>query len=94
MHRTLNIVAIVMLLFAGPAMAADRTVTLTVENMSCATCPIVVKGALKGVDGVKAADVSLPLQTAVVTFDDEVTDIAALTNSTTNAGFPSALKEE
>ncbi len=94
MDRILNITAIAIALFAGPAMAADRTVTLAVENMSCAACPVIVKGALKGVAGVRSADASVPHKTAVVTFDDEVTDIASLIKATTNAGFPSTLKEE
>lgn len=86
--------ALVFTFVAATAWAADKTVTLNVENMSCATCPIIVRGALKGISGVKAADVSLPHQTAVVTFDDEATDVAALTQATTNAGFPSVLKED
>jgi copper chaperone CopZ len=32
-------------------MAADATVTLTVENMTCATCPITVRMAIKAVPG-------------------------------------------
>ena len=38
MVRTLSFV--VMLLAAWSAEAAERSVTLAVENMTCATCPI------------------------------------------------------
>ena len=94
--RTLVKLAFVapLLALAPAASAADQTIMLEVDNMSCATCPVIVRGALKGVSGVKAADVSLPHRTAVVTFDDDAADIAALIEATTNAGFPSRMKEE
>ena len=79
---------------SSAAFAEDQTVTLDVENMTCALCPVTVSAALKRVDGVRATDVSLEEMTAVVTFDDALTNVAALTEATTNAGFPSALKEE
>jgi mercuric ion binding protein len=42
------------MMFAPTAvMAAEMTVTLAVENMTCATCPITVRTAIKGVLGVK-----------------------------------------
>ncbi len=93
MPQRMSFLIIAMAMFALPTLAAEQTVTLNVENMSCASCPMIVKGALKSIEGVRSADVSLPHKTAVVTFDDAMTNIAALTSSTTNAGFPSALKE-
>lgn len=87
-------VALGVLFFSGAASAQDRTVTLNVKNMTCATCPITVSMALKRVEGVKETDVSLEKSTAVVTYDDELTDVAALTEATTNAGFPSTLSED
>jgi mercuric ion binding protein len=38
---------------------------------------------------VKSAVVSYKKRTAVVTFDDAKTDVAALTQATDNAGYPS-----
>lgn len=83
-----------MLLAAGVAVAAERTVTLAVERMSCASCPFIVERSLTRVPGVKHAEVSLEKKTAVVTFDDAETDVAALTNATANAGFPSRLVDK
>lgn len=74
------------------ALAAQRTVTLAVQNMYCAACPHTVKESLKAVRGVGAVSVSLKQKTAVVTYDDAVTDVKALTTATTNAGYPSAPK--
>lgn len=76
----------------GAAGAASQTVTLAVENMSCAVCPITVKKALNGVAGVSRTDVSFERKEATVTFDDAKTNIEALIKATTHAGFPSQLK--
>lgn len=72
------------------ALAAERTVTLAVQNMYCASCPYTVRSSLRAVPGVKAVSVSFENKTAVVTFDDTKTNVKALTAATTNAGYPSS----
>lgn len=79
---------------AAPAMAAMKTVTLSVPGMNCATCPITVKKALGKVDGVTRTEVNLERRAAVVTFDDTRTSLEALTRATEYAGYPSTLIEE
>jgi mercuric ion binding protein len=79
---------------AGTALAAQQTVTLTVDNMTCVTCPYTVKKALSRVEGVEKAEVSYEKQTATVTFDDAKADVKDLTAATTNAGYPSRLVEK
>jgi mercuric ion binding protein len=74
------------------ALAAERTVTLAVQNMYCAACPHIVRASLQGVPGVERVVVSLQQQTATVTYDDAKTDVKALTTATTNAGYPSMPK--
>lgn len=74
------------------ALAGERTVTLAVQNMYCADCPFIVKKSLEAVPGVVKAVVSFKDKTAVVTFDDARADVSALTNATTNAGYPSGPK--
>lgn len=74
------------------AIAAERTVTLAVQNMYCAACPYTVKSSLQSVPGVKAVSVSFENKTAVVIFDDAKTNMKALTAATTNAGYPSSPK--
>lgn len=80
-----------LMLMTMPVYAGEQTVTLKVTGMTCASCPYQVQGALKRVDGVKAATANLEQNNAVVTFDDAVVNIAALTKATTDAGFPSAI---
>jgi mercuric ion binding protein len=78
------------LAISSSAFAGEKTVTLAVKNMYCADCPFIVKRSLEGVSGVTKAVVSLKDKTAAVTFDDTKTDVGALTNATTKAGYPSA----
>ncbi|MDZ7869267.1 mercury resistance system periplasmic binding protein MerP [Rheinheimera texasensis] len=75
------------------AIAETKTVTLEVPTMNCVTCPFTVKKALQNVEGVSKAEVTFDTKLAVVTFDNEKTTVKALTEATTNAGYPSTVKE-
>jgi periplasmic mercuric ion binding protein len=73
-----------------PTLAAEKTITLAVNNMYCADCPFIVKKSLERLPGVANATVSFKDKTAVVTYDDAKVDVKGLTDATTNAGYPSA----
>jgi mercuric ion binding protein len=77
---------------ASSACAAERTVTLAVQNMYCAACPHTVSASLKAVPGVERVMISLQQKTTTITYDDARTNVKALTAATTNAGYPSAPK--
>jgi periplasmic mercuric ion binding protein len=81
-------VAIPFTLTAGPL----QTVTLDVQNMTCAVCPITVKKALERVPGVTDAKVDFDKKTASVSFDADKATPAALTKATTDAGYPSSVR--
>ena len=74
------------------AVAGEKTITLAVKNMYCATCPAIVRKSLERVPGVAKVTVSYRDQTAVVTYDDSKVDVNALTTATTKSGYPSAPK--
>ncbi|MBZ5877836.1 mercury resistance system periplasmic binding protein MerP [Chromohalobacter israelensis] len=78
----------------GTTFAAQQTVTLAVDNMTCSTCPYTVKKALNQVPGVENATVSYEEKSATVTFEDTEASVADLTAATTNAGYPSRLAAE
>ena len=80
-------------LIGSSALAAERTVTLTVQNMVCAACPHTVKSSLQSVPGVKAVSVSYEDKTAIVTFEDTKANVEALRTATTNAGYPSRVAD-
>jgi mercuric ion binding protein len=86
------VLAIVLSSLASVAMAKTQKVTLNIPTMDCATCPITIRTALKNVDGVSSAKVSYEKREAVVVFNDEKTDIAALKKATADAGYPAMLK--
>ncbi len=80
---------------SGPvrqAAAGERTVTLQVDNMYCASCPYIVKQSLVAVPGVKGVSVSFRDKTAIVTFDGARTNVATLTDATFEMGYPSEVK--
>lgn len=79
---------------SGTALAASRTVTLDVKNMTCAVCPLTVRKALEHVPGVQQVSVSYADKTATVKFDDAATIADQLTEATKNAGYPSSIKAE
>ena len=74
-------------------MAAEMTVTLAVEDMTCATCPIAVRTAIKRVDGVRDVKVDFARKIAIVVFDDARTSVDKLAEASRNAGFPATRKE-
>ena len=87
-----SVVLLASFLVSPTAFAAEKTVTLAVQNMYCATCPHTVKASLEAVPGVSKVSVSYEAKTATVTYDDGKTGVKALTAATTNAGYPSAPK--
>ena len=86
------VIATALFMLAGVTAAATKTVTLAVKNMTCAICPITVKKALNGVAGVSRTGVSYERKEALVTFDDAKTNVEALIEATTNAGYPTSVK--
>lgn len=77
----------------GLAPATERTVTLAVDNMTCASCPYIVKQTLSGISGVHRVDVSFKTKTAAVVFDDAVASPVVLIDATTKAGYPSKVTQ-
>lgn len=91
--RTLALATALASLVATGAAAAERTVTLKVEGMTCALCGPTVKKSLERVQGVTKVQIDPDKEIAVVVFDDAKADIKALTTATTNAGYPSRLAQ-
>jgi len=92
MTRLLFGAASAVFLLNTASFAAEKTVTLAVENMTCAACPHIVKLSLAAVPGVSQVLISFENKTATVTYDDTRAAIPTLVRATTNAGYPSAPK--
>jgi periplasmic mercuric ion binding protein len=73
---------------APAAFAAERTVTFIVDNMTCASCPYIVKTSMAAVPGVSNVTVSFEAKTATVTFDDAKTNPDTIAAAGLNSGYP------
>jgi periplasmic mercuric ion binding protein len=93
MRHVLVTAGLVAILLSSPVGAANRIVVLDVKNADCVLCPPIVRQSLLRVKGVKDVKTTQADQMAdfmaTVTFDDAVTDEAALIGATTKAGYPS-----
>ena len=85
------LVAMTFLGGAGAAISVERTVTLDVE-MSCSSCSYIVGSSLKGVNGVLSVSESYyGSGQFTVRFDDEKTNVEALTGACGSVGFSATL---
>jgi periplasmic mercuric ion binding protein len=71
----------------------SQSVTLELQNMTCAMCKFTIKKALQGVEGLEEANVDYDTKTAKVTFDPQKTSVDALIKATTNAGYPATVHQ-
>ena len=67
---------------------ADQTVSLRIEKMTCALCPITVSKAMERTDGVNEVKVNFDTKIAIVTFDDSKTTPADIARAATDVGYP------
>lgn len=93
MRKLLFLLLLLLLPTPTPASATDATVTLAVENMTCAVCPMTVKAAIGAVSGVRDVKVDFENKVAVVLFDDALATVDALADASRNAGFPVTRKQ-
>jgi mercuric ion binding protein len=68
--------------------ATMRTATFNVDKMTCALCPLTVKTAMEGVEGVQSVDVDFGAKTATVVFDPTLTSAEAIAAASTDIGYP------
>ena len=64
-----------------------RTVSVPVDGMICQVCAGSVKNALKKVDGVQDAEISLEKRHAVIHYDDRKVSVDQLTRAIKDAGY-------
>ena len=59
MKKSLSALALIMSVMTAPAVfATERTVTFAIDNMTCASCPYIVKTSMAAVPGVSTVAVS------------------------------------
>lgn len=72
--------------------ATQKTITFTIEKMTCAMCPITVRKAMEKVAGVLSVETNYNSKTATVVFDPSKVDTNAIAAASTNAGYPAKVK--
>ncbi|HEU0202896.1 MAG TPA: cation transporter [Burkholderiaceae bacterium] len=89
-----QLAVIAALVAALPAVAGNvfQTVTLDVQNMTCASCPLTVRQILKKQPGVEEAKVDLRSQSAQVKFDPAKVQPEQLAKAVSEAGYPSKVR--
>lgn len=75
---------------SAQVIATEQQATFAVENMICALCPVTVRRAMEGVNGVRSVDVDFEAKTATVVFDPSATSPEAIAAASSNAGYPAA----
>jgi copper chaperone CopZ len=87
---------------SAPASAQTQTqvanglnhVVIPVDGMSCVTCEIAVRHALKRVDGVKSAHVSVATKSATVDYDPAKTNTEQLIAAVNSTGYRASLPDK
>lgn len=84
----------VLVLLSGNTTSSEiQSVTLKIEDMTCASCPLTVKQALKKVSGVTEVHVDFKTKFAQVKFDPDKTQPEQLARVVTQIGYPTAVKK-
>ena len=76
---------------ANQAALTSTSISLNVEGMSCPSCSVAVRTALKKVDGVKNAKVSVSDKRATVDYDPMKATPQQLIDAVNNLGYRASL---
>jgi copper ion binding protein len=68
-------------------MTIMKTITLTIDGMSCKHCQKTVNDAITSVSGVSAVKVKLAKKTAIVKFDESITNTSTISDKVTEVGY-------
>lgn len=87
MKRLLLFGIVLTTLTSSAAFAEEKTVTLAIEKMNCALCPITVTKAIENVEGVNQVSVDYDNKRATVRYDEAITTWEKIAEASTNAGY-------
>jgi mercuric transport protein len=83
-----NWILIVPISWSNPNTEGLISQTFTVENMTCAACPITVRKAMSRVDGVQGVDINFDSKTVTATYDPTIADVTTIAEASASVGFP------
>ena len=85
-------VALIVLAFSWPALAATKTVTLGVKGWTCGSCAASTRIALKKLDGVENVKTDPEKMEAMVTYDDTKVTPEKMIQATERIGYSATVK--
>ncbi len=95
--KTLLLAGVLALASSGGALAAQRTATIEVTGLYCASCPYIAAQAITDVASARIIDgfydQQAQLARYVVEYDDEMTTVDDLVAATMQYGYPATLIE-
>ena len=89
----MKIITLILTVVFAAAMTADiyagnnEKVSVSVPTIQCGTCKKNITTALKNIDGVSKVVVDMKKKTANIIYDDSKTNLEALENAITAAGY-------
>lgn len=89
-----NLGIIVMLIGVSQiALAETRNACFSVEGMTCATCTVTTKAAIKKLKGIKDVQVSLDEKSAVIKYDNALTSSDEIKKKIDSVGYKATSKQ-
>lgn len=74
---------------ANHLLAVEKEVKLSIPDMSCASCPYMVKKVILKLDGIISVEATMKDRSATVVYDDEFVTVDKIREATTEIGYPS-----
>lgn len=81
------------LLVSQTSLAKPQKACFIVEGMTCATCAITTKVAVKKLEGIKDIDVSVKDKSAIINFEDDQTTIGRIKEKIDSTGYQATQKQ-
>lgn len=89
-----NLGIIIMLIgFSQITLAETKNACFNVEGMTCATCTVTTKAAVKKLNGIKDIQVSLDEKRAVIKYDDALTSSDEIKKKIDSVGYKATSKQ-
>jgi len=91
--RKIQITLLVLSSFGVLSPAWAEQVCFEVQGMTCSTCPLTVKAAVKKLKGIAEVKASLQDKSTVVDFDSQKINAAEIKNAIDSVGYKAIPKE-
>jgi copper chaperone CopZ len=86
-------IIIIFIGFSQIALAETKNACFNVEGMTCATCTVTTKAAVKKLNGIKDIQVSLDEKSAVIKYDDALTSSDEIKKKIDSVGYKATSKQ-